>query len=222
MHAINKATKSPIVATVESIYGHASLVEDGFERNLARGGIKHTHSDGGTKMFWDTSKTVTENDQVLYVDDDDNEVPADQVELVDELPQRPPYVLTEVCHTDTEIRAEETTLMDLARWLKDVCTDHNTTAAAQNGEAEVENPLRRLVEDDRRQMLQPEGRETLIGLLERMADGRINTPSRWDDQSRRRSVTERRTVRKLAGALATTLAQAHQRRPDDHLLYDLN
>ena len=77
MHAINKATKSPIVATVESIYGHASLVEDGFERNLARGGIKHTHSDGGTKMFWDTSKTVTENDQVLYVDDDDNEVPAD-------------------------------------------------------------------------------------------------------------------------------------------------
>ena len=37
-------------------------------------------------MFWDTSETLTENGQVLYIDDGDNEVTADEVELVDELP----------------------------------------------------------------------------------------------------------------------------------------
>ena len=85
MYAINRKNKLAIVATVERIYGHASLKDDSFERDTASGGIKHAHA-GETKMFWDTSETLTENGQVLYVDDGGNEVTADQVELVDELP----------------------------------------------------------------------------------------------------------------------------------------
>ena len=86
MYAINRKNKLPIVATVERIHGHASLESDGFERDAETGAINHAHGDGGTKMFWDSSETMTENGHTLYVDDDGNEVTADQVDLVDELP----------------------------------------------------------------------------------------------------------------------------------------
>ena len=88
MYAINKNNKLPIVSVVERIYGHASLEDDGFERDTASGEIKHSHA-GETKMFWDTSETVTRNGQVLYIDDEDNEVTAEHIELVDQLPTAP-------------------------------------------------------------------------------------------------------------------------------------
>ena len=89
MYAINRNNKRPIVATVERIYGHAELERDEFERDAETGAIRHSHA-GETKMFWDSSETLTENGHVVYVDDNDNEVTADQVELVDELPAPQP------------------------------------------------------------------------------------------------------------------------------------
>ena len=59
MYAINRDNKLPIVATLERIYGHASLQSDGFERDAETGEIKHVHG-GETKMFWDSSETVVE------------------------------------------------------------------------------------------------------------------------------------------------------------------
>ncbi len=89
MYAINRNNRLPIVATVERIYGHASLESDGFERNAESGKIKHVHG-GETKMFWDSSETIVEKGHVLYVDDEGNKVTADQIDLVDELPTPQP------------------------------------------------------------------------------------------------------------------------------------
>lgn len=80
MHARNLKTGKPIVATVERIYGHAGIAENSFQRE-ADGSINVEHDDG-TKMFWDTTVTETENGEKLYVDDDGNIVRESGIELV--------------------------------------------------------------------------------------------------------------------------------------------
>ena len=79
MHARNRRTGAPITGTLEKIQGHARLVANGFGR-ADDGQITHEHQ-GGTEMFWDTSKQVTGEGERIYLDENDEHVPESAIEL---------------------------------------------------------------------------------------------------------------------------------------------
>ena len=81
MYGVNKKTGSPIIATVESITGHAGIIAGSFERTAAGKIRSEPDPDCLTTMFWDTSVTVVEDGQELFVDDDGEVVPASGIEL---------------------------------------------------------------------------------------------------------------------------------------------
>ena len=81
MHARNRRTGAAITATLESILGQCKLIPDGFERS-EDGRITHEHQ-GGTEMFWDSSKQVVTDGQAIYLDENDEHVPASSIELHD-------------------------------------------------------------------------------------------------------------------------------------------
>ncbi|MCY4120502.1 MAG: hypothetical protein OXG72_06225 [Acidobacteria bacterium] len=79
MHARNRRTGAAITGTLETILGQCKLTPDGFKRS-GDSRITHEH-EGGTEMFWDSSKQVVENGQAIYLDENDEHVPASDIEL---------------------------------------------------------------------------------------------------------------------------------------------
>lgn len=84
MFAVNKKNRSPITASVEIIEGHAGIVPDSFKRGAD--GKLTGETTGATKMLWDSSATVTEHDQQLFVDDNGEVVPENEIELTPDDP----------------------------------------------------------------------------------------------------------------------------------------
>ncbi len=79
MHARNRRTGAAITGTLETVYGHCKLIPDAFERG-SNGRITHEH-EGGTAMFWDTSKQVVTDGERIYLDENDQHVPENEIEL---------------------------------------------------------------------------------------------------------------------------------------------
>ena len=74
MHARNPRNNTPIVATLERVYGRTKLVRDGFSKN---DGVVDREIQGPTEMLWHTSETIG------YLDANNEEVDWDGIELYD-------------------------------------------------------------------------------------------------------------------------------------------
>lgn len=72
MHARNPRNGTPIVATLERVYGHTKLVRDGFSKH---DGIVDRKIQSPTEMLWHTSETIG------YLDANNEEVDWDDIEL---------------------------------------------------------------------------------------------------------------------------------------------
>ena len=81
MHARNRRSGAAITGTLETIQGRCKLIPDSFERSEDNR-ITHEHQ-GGTEMFWDSSKQVVTDGQPIYLDENGEEVPASDIELHD-------------------------------------------------------------------------------------------------------------------------------------------
>ena len=126
----------------------------------------------------------------------------------------PEHVLTKVQYTDTDVRAAHADFLSAARWLDEAIARENAAqAGAPSPATRLENPLAGLLSDDRLQSVQPKGREAVIALMERIADG---------EEPKGDSEADPERVRQLIGELAAQLARDHRERPRDHLIYELN
>lgn len=81
MRAVNRKTRSPIVGTAERIYGTARLVVDSFARDEA-GELSFDHN-GQTDVDWNSQETLDREGWIVFVDDDGEEVPENEIELID-------------------------------------------------------------------------------------------------------------------------------------------
>ena len=118
--------------------------------------------------------------------------------------------LTKVQYTDTPVHTDHQTLVQTAQWLQD-SVDRETT----DTESEIGNPLEGLLRDDRRQVVPPEGREKLLDLMDRMADGLTKAPDSADE-------TDAQAMKDTVRFLHTQITADHAERPGDSLLYELN
>ena len=119
-------------------------------------------------------------------------------------------ILTKVRYTDTPVHAEHGTLIQTARWLQDEVNRETGDTGS-----EIENPLENLLRDDRRQVVVPEGREKLLELMDRMADGLTKAPDSADE-------TDAQAMRDTVRFLHTQITADHAERPNDCVLYELN
>ena len=74
MIAVNRRTGSPIVRTLERVYGTADIQPDRFSRDSA-GRIVHRYADFRLAIDWDSSKLMA------YIDKNDDQVEAEDIEL---------------------------------------------------------------------------------------------------------------------------------------------
>ena len=56
MHARNRRTGAPIVATLERVYGKTSLIRDGFRKH--EDGLLEREIESPTEMLWNTSEAI--------------------------------------------------------------------------------------------------------------------------------------------------------------------
>ena len=83
MYARNRRTGSEITGTHERLEARADTIRDKFKRST-EGGIKGEH-DGYTHVFWNSQETLTKQGETVYLDDEGEEVPESEIELVNDL-----------------------------------------------------------------------------------------------------------------------------------------
>lgn len=87
MHARSRKTGAPIVGTLERLDARCNLVPGGFGRD-GKGRITHEH-EGGTDFFYDTSEQVRTGDELVYLDEDGEQVAESDIELYEPEPTAP-------------------------------------------------------------------------------------------------------------------------------------
>ena len=125
-------------------------------------------------------------------------------------------VFTRVDYTDTSLTAPYDDLVAAAKWLETAIEADNAEQASRGmPSTRLENPLGGLVRDERRQSVQPEGREAMLALMERIAAGAGEPPERVQEPQATR-------VRRVIGTIAKQISVDHEARAHDHILYELN
>ena len=146
MYARNRRTGSPIVGTLERLDARCGLIADGFGRD-EDGRITHEH-EGGTEFFYDTSEQVRVGDELVYLDEDGEQVAERDIELHAENgtpePARPPQPRRAV--NDPEAAARGIAERLVAQMVSEVDDYHEALAAArevgrEDGEEEAERAV---------------------------------------------------------------------------------
>ena len=79
MYARNPKTGAAITGTLEQVDGRATTIYDSFQREES-GKLAFEHGSE-TQMYWDGQETQTRDGQVIFIDDDGEEVLENDVEL---------------------------------------------------------------------------------------------------------------------------------------------
>ena len=146
MHARNRRTGSPIVGTLERLDARCNLVAGGFSRGND-GRITHEH-EGGTDFFYDTSEQVRVGDELMYLDEDGEQVAESDIELCSEdgTPEAAPPPRPKRADDDPDATARGIAERVIATMVGEVDDYHEALATArepgrEDGEEEAEKTV---------------------------------------------------------------------------------